>query len=223
MAIFERLSDLIRSNVNDLIDRAEDPEKMVKQIIIDMEEQLRDATSGYASAKAGANQVKKQMEQAQAQSKDWEDKARAALSAGREDLAKQALAKKADADKLAATYSASYESMSTKLDDMKAQIDALRQKLSDARNRQAMLIARSKMADANEAMAKSLGSLDSSSAFAKMDKMESKIADKEARASAFAEVSGASITQEEDPFASLAQDTAVNSDLERLKKELGMS
>lgn len=67
MVIFERLGDLIWSNVNDLLDRAEDPEKMAKQVIIDMEEQLRDATSGYATAMAGVNKVKKQMEQALAQ------------------------------------------------------------------------------------------------------------------------------------------------------------
>lgn len=222
MAIFERLSDLIRSNVNDLIDRAEDPEKMVKQIIIDMEAQLRSATSGYANAKAGVNQVQKQMQMAQAQAKEWENKAKMALTAGNEDLAKQALVKKAEADKLAATYESSYQSMNARLDEMKGQIDTLKQKLTEARNRQAMLIARSKMADANAAMAKSLGNMDSSSAFAKMDKMEAKIGDKEAQAEAFAEVSGMSAAQEPDPFVSLEQDAAVSGDMERLKKELGL-
>ena len=201
---------------------AENPEKMVKQIIIDMEEQLRDATAGYATAMGGVNQVRKQMEQAQAQSKEWERKAKMALSAGNEELAKQALVKKSDADTLAATYSTNYETMNTRLMDMKSQIDILKQKLSEARSRQAMLIARSKMADANEAMAKSLGNMDSGSAFAKMDKMEAKIADKEARADAFSEVSGVDTMTETDPFAAMEQDMAVNSDLERLKKEMGL-
>lgn len=222
MAIFERLGDLIRSNINDLIDRAEDPEKMVKQIIIDMEAQLRSATSGYATAKAGVTQVQKQMEQAQAQAKEWENKAKMALTAGNEELAKQALVKKSEADQLAATYASNYESMNARLGEMKTQIDTLKQKLTEARNRQAMLIARSKMADANEAMAKSLGSMDSSSAFAKMDKMEAKIGDKEARAQAFAEVSGVGAAQKPDPFAAMEQDAAVNGDMERLKKELGL-
>lgn len=222
MAIFERLGDLIRSNVNDLIDKAEDPEKMVKQVIIDMEEQLRSATSGYATAMAGVNQVKKQMEQAQAQSKQWEEKAKMALSAGNEELAKQALGRKADADNMASTYQTNYESMSARLMDMKAQIDVLKQKLTEARSRQSMLIARSKMADANESMAKSLGGIDSKSAFAKMDKMEAKIADKEARAEAFADVSGIDTSGEADPFATMEQDMAVNDDLERLKKEMGL-
>lgn len=222
MAIFERLGDLIRSNVNDLLDRAEDPEKMVKQVIIDMEEQLRDATSGYATAMAGVNQVKKQMEQALAQSKQWEDKAKMALTAGNETLAKQALAQKANSDTLAATYKTNYEAMNARLMDMKGQIEVLKQRLSEARSRQAMLIARSKMADANEAMAKSLGGMDSKSAFAKMDKMEAKIADKEARSEAFAEVSGVDTAGAADPFAAMEQDMAVNNDLERLKKEMGL-
>lgn len=222
MAIFERLGDLVRSNVNDLLDRAENPEKMVKQIIIDMEEQLRDATSGYATAMAGVNQVKKQMEQAQAQSRQWEEKAKMALGAGNEELAKQALVKKSESDALAETYKTNYDAMSARLADMKSQIDVLKQKLSEARSRQAMLIARSKMADANESMAKSLGGMDSKSAFAKMDKMEAKIADKEARAEAFAEVSGVDTAAEADPFAAMEQDMAVSSDLERLKKEMGL-
>lgn len=223
MAIFKRIEDLIRSNINDLIDRAENPEKMVKQIIIDMEEQLNSATSGYATAMAGVNQVKKQMEQAQAQSKQWEDKAKMALSAGNEELAKQALAKKAESDALVSTYMTNYTTMDARLADMKGQVDILKQKLSEARSRQALLIARSKMADANESMAKNLGGFDSSSAFAKMDKMEAKIADKEARAEAFAQVSGVDPTPESDPFATMEKDMAVNNDLERLKKEMGLS
>lgn len=223
MAIFKRMEDLIRSNINDLIDRAENPEKMVKQIIIDMEEQLGSATSGYATAMAGVNQVKKQMEQAQAQAQQWESKAKLALSAGNEELAKQALVKKAEANALAETYMSNYTAMNTRLMDMKSQVDVLKQKLSEARSRQAMLIARSKMADANEAMSRSLGGMDSKSAFAKMDKMEAKIADKEARAEAFAEVSGVDTLTETDPFVAMEQDIAVNSDLERLKKEMGLS
>ena len=62
MAIFERISDLVKANINDLIDKAENPEKMVKQIIIDMEEQLRKATQGLGTAMGSLNQVKKQLE-----------------------------------------------------------------------------------------------------------------------------------------------------------------
>ena len=77
MSIFERVSDLVRANINDLIDRAENPEKMVKQIIIDMEDQLRKATQGLGTAMGSLNQVKNQLANAQAQSAQWESKAKA--------------------------------------------------------------------------------------------------------------------------------------------------
>ena len=77
MAIFERLSDLVKANINDLIDKAENPEKMVKQIIIDMEDQLRKATQGLGTAMGSLNQVKKQLENAEEQSNVWQEKAKA--------------------------------------------------------------------------------------------------------------------------------------------------
>ena len=98
MGIFRRLSDLLKSNVNDLIDRAEDPEKMVKQIIIDMQQELTKATQNYGKAKASERLAEKKYLEAQKISASWESKAKAALSQGNADLAKQALAKKVKAD-----------------------------------------------------------------------------------------------------------------------------
>ena len=91
MAIFARLADLLKANINDLIDKAEDPEKMLKQIIIDMEEQLDKATQGLGTVMASERQIKKQLETAQADSKLWEDRAKTALKAGNQELAKQAV------------------------------------------------------------------------------------------------------------------------------------
>ena len=99
MGIFQRLSDLLKSNVNDLIDRAEDPEKMVKQIIIDMQKELSKSTQALGQAKASERIAEKQYNDAVKASQDWEQKAKAALSAGNEELAKKALANKVKADK----------------------------------------------------------------------------------------------------------------------------
>lgn len=104
MAIFERISDLVRANINDLIDKAENPEKMVKQIIIDMEDQLRKATQGLGTAMGSLNQVKKQLENAQEQSNVWQNKAKACLEQGNEELAKKALENKVSQDKMVAQY-----------------------------------------------------------------------------------------------------------------------
>lgn len=171
MAIFERISDLVRANINDLIDKAEDPGKMVKQIIIDMEDQIRKATQGLGTAMGSLNQVKKQLENAQEQSNVWQNKAKACLEQGNEDLAKQALENKVKQDKMVAQYQEMATSMEEQVNEIKSQIDILKQKLEEARSKQAMLTARSQMADAKTQMAKTLGNMDSKSAFAKMDKM----------------------------------------------------
>lgn len=217
MAIFERLSDLIRANINDLIDKAENPEKMVKQIIIDMEDQLRKATQGLGTAMGSLNQVKKQLATAQEQSSVWQAKAKACLEQNNEELAKKALENKVNQDKMVTQYQEMVTSMETQVNDIKAQIDVLKQKLEEARSKQAMLVARSQMADAKSQMAKTLGNMDSKSAFAKMDKMEQKIAAKESEAEAFSQISG---VEEKDEFAEMDKQNSINAELEKLKNEM---
>ena len=219
MAIFERISDLVRANINDLIDKAEDPEKMVKQIIIDMEDQLRKSTQSLGTAMGSLNSVKKQLETAEAQSSNWQAKAKTCLEQGNEDLAKQALENKVKQDQMVAQYQEMVTSMETQVNDIKSQIDVMKQKLEEARSKQAMLVARSQMADAKKQMSKSLGNMDTKSAFAKMDKMEQKVAQKEADADAFSEVSGVQ-TVDTDPFAKMEKENAVNAELEKLKNEM---
>lgn len=219
MAIFERISDLVRANINDLIDKAEDPEKMVKQIIIDMEEQLRKSTQSLGTAMGSLNSVKKQLENAKEQSNNWQSKAKMCLEQGNEELAKQALENKVKQDKLVEEYQEMVDSMEKQVSDIKAQIDVLKQKLEEARSKQGMLVARNQMADAKAQMAKSLGNMDSNSAFSKMDKMEEKIERKEAQANALSDVSGAQ-ESETDPFAKMDRDNAVNEELEKLKNEM---
>ena len=219
MAIFERIGDLIRSNVNDLIDKAEDPEKMVKQIIIDMEDQLRKATQGLGTAMGSLNQVKKQLANAQEQSNIWQNKAKACLEQGNEELAKKALENKVNQDKMVTQYQEMATSMESQVNEIKSQVDLLKQKLEEARSKQAMLVARSQMADAKTKMAKTLGNMDSKSAFAKMDKMEQKIAAKESEADAFSQISGVEDSQN-DPFAQIDKENSINAELEKLKKQM---
>ena len=219
MAIFERLSDLVKANINDLIDKAENPEKMVKQIIIDMEDQLRKATQGLGTAMGSLNQVKKQLANAEEQSNIWQEKAKACLEQGNEDLAKQALENKVNQDKMVTQYKEMSNSMETQVNEIKAQIDILKAKLEEARSKQSMLVARSQMADAKSQMAKTLGNMDSKSAFAKMDKMEQKIEQKESQADAFSQISGIE-ESESDPFTKMDKENSVNAELEKLKNEM---
>lgn len=219
MAIFERLADLLKANINDLIDRAEDPEKMVKQIIIDMEEQLQNAVQGLGSVMATERQVRKQLEEAQDESKLWEDRAKNALKSSNEELAKQAVANKLKADQKIAQYQKMHDDISSQLEILRGHVDILKEKLNEARNRQSMLLARDKVAEARQQVSSAVGDLDSSGAFAKMDKMERKIAEKEAQADAEFEISGIE-EKEHDQFEEIESAKAAEDELARLKKEI---
>lgn len=220
MAIFERIGDLIKSNVNDLIDRAEDPEKMVKQVIIDMEEELRKTTSALGQAMGSQTQMQKQLDDSIAESQKWEQRAKAALEAGNEDLAKQALNNKVTVDSNVKQYRDMVQKMDEQIAKIKERVEEIKVKLEEARAKQSMLIARDRMADTNLKMAETMGNLDSKSATAKMEKMEKKIEQKEAEAQAFEEI-GNQNTSVENSFEEMEKTAEIDNELERLKKELG--
>lgn len=219
MRVFRRLSDLLKSNVNDLIDRAEDPEKMVKQIIIDMQKELTKATQNYGKAKASERLAEKKYLEAQKVSESWELKAKAALSQGNQELAKQALAKKVKADEDVASYKEMYESISDQTEAIGNQVEVLKSKLDEAKSKQAMLIARSQMAETQKNLAKSSGGFDGSSSLEKFKRMEEKVERKEAEASAFSEIAGAD-DDVSDSFEKLESDAKVDAELARLMAEM---
>jgi phage shock protein A len=219
MAIFSRLADLLKANINDLIDKAEDPEKMVKQIIIDMEEQLQSAVQGLGTVMASERQMEKQLEEAQAESKMWEDRAKSALKSSNEELAKQAIDNKLKVDESVKQYQKMHTDVSTQLNILRDQVNILKKKLIEARTRQLMLVARDKVADARKEVSGAVGNLDSSGAFAKMDKMERKIAEKEAQTDAAFEISGID-AEKNDPFVDLENQTAAENEMARLKEQL---
>ncbi len=225
MGIFSRLSDLLKSNINDLIDKAEDPEKMVKQIIIDMQKELNNSTQALGKAMAAERTAKNQYDAAAAKSADWEAKAKSALSAGDEELAKKALANKVKADKNTQQYKEMYDTISEQTETIRTQVEVLKSKLQEAKSRQAMLIARSQMADTQKNLAKASGGFDSNSASEKFDRMEEKIMQKEAEAQAFSEIAAENNMANDDTaeqFEKIETDSKVNSELERLKAEMGM-
>lgn len=219
MGVFSRISDILKSNINDLLDKAEDPEKMVKQIIIDMQKELTNATQNLGKAKASERLAQKKMDDAVKVSQDWENKAKAALSQGNQDLAKQALARKVKADEDVASYTEMYESISNQTEAIENQVEVLKAKLEEAKSRQAMLIARAQMADTKKALAKAQGGFDGASALEKFNRMEEKIQRKEAEADAFADISGVDDTLVES-FDDIEKAAKVDAELERLMAEL---
>ena len=223
MGIFSRLSDIFKSNVNDLIDRAEDPEKMVKQIIMDMDQELQKSTAALGKAVASERMAEKKLNDATKKAADWEAKARAALAAGNTDLAKRALSQKVKADEEVSTYREMYETISSQTETIRTQVETLKAKMSEAKSRQAMLIARSQMAETQKQLAQSIGGIDTSSSFEKFNRMEEKVLQKEAEAEAFAEIAGTAVARDYETFEQLQNDAKVDSELKRLMAEMGQA
>jgi phage shock protein A len=219
MAIFQRISDIIKANINDMLDKAEDPEKMVKQIILEMEGQIDQATQGLGQAMASQKIAKKQLDEAKAEVADWENKAKAALAAGNEDLARKALSSKVKLEDNVVKFEAQYDQISSQVELLKSQLQDMKSKLEEARARKNMIIARSKMADASAAVTKTVSSTSVNSAMSKLDKMEEKVMEKESINEAFAEIND---PVELDEYAELESKYAVDQELEKLKKEMGI-
>ena len=219
MAIFSRLADILKANINDMIDKAEDPEKMVKQLIIEMEDQVDEATQALGQAMGAQKMAQKELADAMAISADWNDKAKVALKADREDLAKKALDAKVGVDQQIQQLQASYDGITAQVEKLKDQVNTLKMKLDEARARQNVLIARAKMAEAQQNVAMSINTTNFDSAFAKLDAMERKITEQESIAEAYTEVGAPAVIDE---FAALEHESAVNDELARLKAEMGL-
>ena len=226
MGIFTRIGDILQANINDLIDKAEDPEKLVKQLIIEMDNQVDDATKALGQAMGSQKVAAMELADAKAAAADWNDKAKLALKAGNEALAKKALDAKVGVDQQVASLQANYDQITANVDALKQQVEQLKMKLDEARSRQQVLVARSRMADAAQKTAVTITSATTDSAFAKLDALERKIAEKEATAEAYGAMTGMAaaeiIISDEDEFKQLKHEAAVNDQLAALKAELGL-
>lgn len=167
MSIFSRLNDLL-----DLIDRAEDPEKMVRQIIADMQSELNKAVQNYSKIRSGQILAEKKYQDALKTSQEWESKARNALSQGDKALAKQILSRKVAVDEEVMAYKEMYDSVSVQEETARTQVEALKLKLEEARSRQAILTARAKMAEAQKKLSEMSGNSDNPSSSENPDGIE---------------------------------------------------
>ncbi|MBX3043811.1 MAG: PspA/IM30 family protein [Candidatus Kapabacteria bacterium] len=220
MGLFSRIADVFKANVNDVLDKVEDPEKMLKQMVIEMEESVNKTTLAVAQAIANEKGLERKIEKARKDKDDWEQKAMQALQAGREDLAKAALEKKAISERNYNDLVPIHVQARETSNKLRQQLDSLKSKLDEARSRQSTLIARSQAAKAQKQIAQSVGGV-GSDAFSKFDKFEGKIEKLEAEATAFEELAGSS-TSLDDEFKKLSSGATVDNDLEALKAKMGL-
>ncbi len=220
MSIFGRMADIMKANINDLLDRAEDPEKMIKQMVIEMEEAVNKATIAVGSAIANEKQLERQYNKQTAEANGWQQKAVQAVSAGRDDLAKAALERKNMISKNVMDLERMLGEARTTSTSLRGQLDQIKGKLDEARMRQNTLIARAQAAKAKKQIAQSFAGV-GSDAFSKFDKLEQKVEKQEAEADAFAQLAGEN-TSLEDQFKQLNVSSDADSELAALKAQLGM-
>lgn len=184
MGIFARLAQLIKSNLNDLISRSEDPEKMLNQIVLDMNTQLAEATKQVAVAIADEKRLAKQVEAEAAQGAEWRRRAEMAVRAGNDELAKEALQRKKEHDTLRAGYESQWVKQKAAVDQLKTSLTQLNNKIEDAKRKKNLLVARAKRAEAQKTIASTMSGMQENSAFDNMKRMEEKIDKLEADAKA---------------------------------------
>jgi phage shock protein A len=189
MGIFQKLSLLIRSNLNDLIARAEDPEKMLEQVIMDMREQQTKAKQEVALAIAEERKLKAQVESEAKQSQEWERRAVLALQQGREDLARQALMRQQEYAQRAQSLHETWQRQAADTERVKDALRQLQVKIEEAQRKKNLLIAKQKRAQAQRRIHETMAGLSDTSAFETFERMAQKIEHTERLALAAAEVS----------------------------------
>lgn len=223
MGIFQRLSTVIKSNVNDAISKAEDPEKMLTQLIIDMSEQYSKAKNEVARAIADEKRLKKEYEIQLAKSEEWTKKAELAVNAGNDTLAMEALKRKNEYDSLASRYKSEWEGQKNTTESLKASLRGLSEKIEEAKRKKTLLVARAKRAKAQSTINKTMAGLNDTSAFDTFNRMEEKVDNLEFEADASEELDALSQKDElEEQFKALEkEDSSVEDELAALKAKLG--
>jgi phage shock protein A, PspA len=218
MNLLDRISRLIRANLNDLLRRAEDPEKIIEQALLDMKEALKEAREQVAAAMAEAKRLEREVESHLKEAALWEEKAKEALKAGREDLAKEALRRRKRALDLAEGFKAQLEEQKGLTDRLMTQLKALEAKIDEAEARKKLLLARKKGVEAAEAVRRMESRLEGHPALEAFEEMEARILAMEDWHEALKELDGQDLDKE---LSALSADKEVEEELLRLKRELG--
>jgi phage shock protein A len=190
MGIFSRLGTLIKSNLNDLITKAEDPEKMLGQVLMEMQSQLVEAKKAVAIAIADEKKLQKQYVAEADKAKEWERKAMVAVRAGDDGLARQALARKGEHETIAEQFQQQWVAQKNAVEKLKDALRLLSNKIEEAKRKKNILIARKKRAEAQQQIANTMQGLGDTSAFDTFDRMAERIQLMEAEAEAGAELAG---------------------------------
>lgn len=225
MGIFDRFSTMLRSNINDLIARAENPEKMLNQVIEDMRGQLAKARQEVAVAIADAAKLKKQADDEQKQAQDWEQRAMLAVRQGRDDLARQALIRHQEHAQRAQELFATWQKHQEDTERLRDALRQLNEKIQEAQRKKNLLIAKQRRAQAQRRIHETMSGLSDSSAFEAFDRMAERIEQNErlalAAASVSEELTGDSLDREFKQLES-GGDSEIDYKLLSMKQQMGL-
>ena len=218
MAILDRVGTILRANINDLIDRAEDPEKMIRQLIQDMENQLIQVKTQVAASIADEQRLKERWQQNQQQADEWQRKAELAVQKGQDDLAKEALSRRNTYQQTAIGFKEQYEDQARQVEQLKDALDKLESKIQEARTKKDLLIARSRRAQAEQQIHQTMARVDTTGVMGTFERMEEKVRAQEARAKALGDLDHDTV---EERFKQLEQEDELDRQLRELKGQLG--
>ena len=218
MSIFSRLADIINSNLTALLDKAEDPQKMVRLIIQEMEDELVKERSNLARFLASQKEIGRQVARHQERVDEWQAKAELALTKGREDLARAALIEKKKQTELSETLYREQQAVDSGIEKLGEEIRQLEAKLEDARARQKAMAIRTEAASSRLNVQSQVARGESQAVVSKFERMEHRIDEMEARADL-----GQSDKALAQQFAELEVDDQISRELEAMRQKLGQS
>lgn len=215
MGIFSRISEIVNSNINAMLDKAENPEKMVKLMITEMEDTLIEIKSSAAEVVAERIRIERAAKRQRAKANEWEAKAALAVTKNREDLAREAVEQKLNYEAQAVSLESKQEELEKLVSQYQTDVARLEDKMASAKRRQKLLIASHNSAVNRKRVEEQIYQVNTSGAFARFDQYEQKID----RFNAEAEVYQVSNDSLEKKFQELENENVVNKELERIKAQ----
>ena len=218
MSIITRITTLIGANINAMIDAAEDPEKMVEEFLRQMRTELSEARAATAMAMADETRLRSQYERAKNDADDWQRKAELAVQRDDDELAREALLRRNNSQKLADTYNTQWEAQHDQVQELRSALAKLEAKISEAEAKKEQIIATNRRAATQEAITSAMQSVQGTTADSSLGRMETVADQRLAKAQAMAELSSQDLDSR---FSDLESQSAVESDLADLKKQMG--
>jgi phage shock protein A len=219
-SLLGRISDLISANMNAMLDKAEDPEKMANEYLRQLTNELYEVRTGVAAAMADETKLEQRRVSSVSEVTQWQSKAEAALRAGDETLAKAALSRKVQSQKLAEQYQQQEQAQEEQVNAMQEALVQLETRIAEIKAKKELIIAKKNRAQTQEALQRTAQRMGQISSLDKLDQLEERVDDRLNQAEAMARLQQGSL---EARFSDLERQTEVDAEMAELKRKLGMA